>query len=193
MKAMNNLKKFRTFKSIETSKRMKISFKTYHSSTTSKPKQEKGSVTVICIVHHLAGHSEQSEVTVPYDINSSMNDIQKQGAAITYAQRYAFCNAFGIAPGEDDDAQSLNPKKEENKKTPEIIEIKENKTNKNKELENFKILNRMRNERKISGKDFESIMVEKIGKAKKLINDEEFKILESTLLSDYLIREKVKQ
>ena len=36
MKAMNNLKKFRTFKSIETSKRKKISVNTYHSSTTSK-------------------------------------------------------------------------------------------------------------------------------------------------------------
>lgn len=64
-------------------------------------------VTAICIAKHLAGHSEESEVEMPLATKTKiMNDPQQIGATITYAKRYAFCNAFGImTEGEDVDGR----------------------------------------------------------------------------------------
>jgi hypothetical protein len=71
-------------------------------SYTIKTRQDEGSLTAICEVHHEAGHTEASELTVPIDRAARMNDTQKVGAARTYAMRYAWCNAFGILTGDDD-------------------------------------------------------------------------------------------
>jgi hypothetical protein len=79
-------------------------------SYTIKTRQDEGSLTAICEVHHEAGHTEASELTVPIDRAARMNDTQKVGAARTYAMRYAFCNAFGILTGDDDtDAATVEP------------------------------------------------------------------------------------
>ena len=64
--------------------------------------QENGSVTAICNVHHAAGHSESTAFTIPVDPDAYMNAAQKVASALTYAKRYAFCNAFGIMTGEED-------------------------------------------------------------------------------------------
>lgn len=58
---------------------------------------------VTCTVHHVAGHSESSEFRAPIDLAARMNVIQQNGAALTYAKRYAFCNALGILTGDEDD------------------------------------------------------------------------------------------
>jgi hypothetical protein len=79
-------------------------------SYTIKTRQDEGSLTAICEVHHEAGHTEASELTVPIDRAARMNDTQKVGAARTYAMRYAFCNAFGILTGDEDtDAATVEP------------------------------------------------------------------------------------
>ncbi len=79
-------------------------------SYTIKTRQDEGTLTAICEVHHEAGHTEASELTVPIDRAARMNDTQKVGAARTYAMRYAFCNAFGILTGDDDtDAATVDP------------------------------------------------------------------------------------
>ena len=63
---------------------------------------------VTCIVTHRQGHSESSEFRAPIDSSGRMNVMQQSASSLTYAKRYAFCNAFGILTGdEDDDAQSL--------------------------------------------------------------------------------------
>ncbi len=75
-------------------------------SYTLETKQTADSVTAICKSHHVAGHSESTEFTVPIDPEAYMNAQQKVASALTYASRYAFRNAFGIMTGdEDDDAQ----------------------------------------------------------------------------------------
>jgi YHS domain-containing protein len=68
---------------------------------------EKG-VTIFCFAKHIAGHMEKSKCFIALDNVSKMNVSQKSGSAMTYGKRYAFCNAFGILTGdEDNDAQSM--------------------------------------------------------------------------------------
>lgn len=70
--------------------------------------KKEGFISVILEIHHLLGYSKLSEFDVPIEETAFMNDAQKAGSALTYAKRYAFCNAFGIMTGDqDDDAQSL--------------------------------------------------------------------------------------
>lgn len=61
-------------------------------------------VKVTCIVKHEAGHSESSDVEVPLGTKTQvMSASQVVASALTFAKRYAFCNAFGILTGDDDD------------------------------------------------------------------------------------------
>ena len=63
----------------------------------------EGKITAICIVKHTEGHSEESDFTVPSTGGTSiMSGPQKEAAALTFAKRYAFCNAFGIMTGDED-------------------------------------------------------------------------------------------
>ena len=67
-------------------------------------------VKAICIVRHIEGHSEQSSFEVGIDKEGYMSEPQKYASALTFAKRYAFCNAFGIMTAdEDDDAISVKP------------------------------------------------------------------------------------
>lgn len=69
-------------------------------------------VKVLCKVD-CAGHSETSEFESPIDPQAFMNEQQKFAAALTYAKRYAFCNALGILTGDEDvDGETKKPKPE---------------------------------------------------------------------------------
>lgn len=74
-------------------------------------------VKVSVKVTHISGHSEITEMHVPLGERTQiMNQSQVVAAAQTFAKRYAFCNAFGILTGdEDDDAVSV--KQETNDKS----------------------------------------------------------------------------
>lgn len=62
------------------------------------------------VVTHEGGHSQPSSFVVPLDSDAFMNSAQKFGSALTYAKRYAFCNAFGILTGDPDtDATDTGP------------------------------------------------------------------------------------
>lgn len=61
-------------------------------------------VKVTCTVKHIFGHSESSDVEVPLGTRTDiMSASQVVASALTFAKRYAFCNAFGILTGDDDD------------------------------------------------------------------------------------------
>lgn len=68
---------------------------------------EPGWVTAICEVTHTFGHSQTSRFKVPIDQkNGMMNAPQQYAGALTFAQRRAFQNAFGIVTeGEDMDGR----------------------------------------------------------------------------------------
>lgn len=63
---------------------------------------EPGFITAVVIVTHELGHTEPSSFRVPIDTDSYMSAPQRVAAALTFAKRYAFCNAFGILTGDED-------------------------------------------------------------------------------------------
>ncbi len=80
-----------------------------------------------CIVKHKAGHAEETTFEVPLGTGTAiMSGPQKHAASLTFAKRYAFCNAFGIMTGnEDTDAvTSLDDKKNTLKKTDASVQQK---------------------------------------------------------------------
>jgi len=87
-------------------------------SYTFKNKQTDTAYTAICNTMHRDGHSESTEFVVPVDLKAYMSAPQKVGSARSFANRYAFCNAFGVQTGEDNNANSVGeaPPVEEEKK-----------------------------------------------------------------------------
>lgn len=69
-------------------------------------------LTAICKVSHITGHSDESKFVVPIGAEQFMTDTQKFGARATFAKRYAFCNAFGIMTGDDDNDGNIEDKKQ---------------------------------------------------------------------------------
>lgn len=64
-------------------------------------------ITATCVVTHKDGHKEESAFSSKVDkIISAKGSVRTSGqdvaAALTYAKRYAFCNAFGIMTGDVD-------------------------------------------------------------------------------------------
>ncbi|MFA6048242.1 MAG: ERF family protein [Parcubacteria group bacterium] len=84
-------------------------------------------VTAVCTITHRAGHSESSKFQIPIDKEAFMNKQQQFASALTFAKRYAFCDAFGILTGDEDDdgrIASLPPeqRKEAEKKQDEKVD-----------------------------------------------------------------------
>ncbi len=80
----------------------------YGFSYTIKTETTTDFVEAICVVKHSAGYTEQSSFKVPLGNKTAlMSDTQLVAAALTFAKRYAFCNAFGILTG-DEDTDSVN-------------------------------------------------------------------------------------
>ena len=78
-------------------------------------------VKAICRVVHAEGHSQESEFLSPVDKDSYMTEPQKFASALTFAKRYAFCNAFGIMTGDEDDDSIANGTKSSDKEKPANI------------------------------------------------------------------------
>jgi ERF superfamily len=69
---------------------------------------DKG-ITAVAKVTHKFGHSETSSFNVPIDPEGYMTAPQKVASALTFAKRYALCNALGISTGDEDtDATDVN-------------------------------------------------------------------------------------
>jgi ERF superfamily protein len=66
-------------------------------------------ITVVCILTHELGHSEETEMSGVADNSGSKNSIQAIGSTVTYLQRYTLLAACGLAAKNDDDAQSTGP------------------------------------------------------------------------------------
>jgi hypothetical protein len=68
-----------------------------------QPEAKTGYVKVALTVKHTFGHSEVTSVELPLGNKTRiMSQTQVEAAALTFAKRYAFCNAFGILTGDED-------------------------------------------------------------------------------------------
>jgi len=67
--------------------------------------------TITCTARHIGGHSETATFRAPVDKDAYMTEVQKHGAAMTFAKRYAFCQVFGIVTG-DEDTDGRKPEQE---------------------------------------------------------------------------------
>lgn len=65
--------------------------------------QEKGLITVTCIITHKDGHSEKMSMSSIGDSSGNKNAIQQIGSTITYLKRYTLIGALGLIISEDDD------------------------------------------------------------------------------------------
>lgn len=82
-------------------------------------------VKVACIAKHKFGHSELSEMELPFGTKTNvMSAPQVVVATVSFAKRYTFCNVFGITVGgEDTDAKGL-PKGANNVVPPKAQNLK---------------------------------------------------------------------
>jgi ERF superfamily len=71
--------------------------------SVNQPESRAGYIKVAFTVKHKYGHSETTSVELPLGNKTSiMSQTQVEAAALTFAKRYAFCNAFGILTGDED-------------------------------------------------------------------------------------------
>lgn len=63
---------------------------------------KEGFIVAIVKITHVLGYSETSDFEIPIDKEAYMSKQQQYAAALTYAKRYALCNALGISTGDED-------------------------------------------------------------------------------------------
>ncbi|AMJ62687.1 hypothetical protein AXW83_22440 [Bosea sp. PAMC 26642] len=63
-------------------------------------------VTVVCVISHRDGHSEENSLSASPDESGEKNSIQAIGSTLTYLQRMTLKAALGLAASDDDDGQA---------------------------------------------------------------------------------------
>jgi len=91
-------------------------------SYTIDTKNENEMIVATAKITHTLGHSETSSFAIPIDKEGYMTTPQKYASALTFAKRYALCNALGILTGEEDtDATDVGPEKDAKSEKSKII------------------------------------------------------------------------
>lgn len=67
-----------------------------------------GDFGIRCVVTHLAGHSEATEMYAPADSSGNKNAIQAIGSTSTYLMRYVLIAAFALTTADEDDDGASN-------------------------------------------------------------------------------------
>jgi hypothetical protein len=62
----------------------------------------KEEIKVVCLVSHIEGHTERTEMTSAPDPSGSKNGIQARGSAVQYLKRYTLEGALGLSTTESD-------------------------------------------------------------------------------------------
>lgn len=60
------------------------------------------SIQVSCVVTHIDGHSERTEMSAYPDESGSKNKVQAVGSTVSYLQRYTLIGALGITTADED-------------------------------------------------------------------------------------------
>lgn len=77
-----------------------------------RSKQDGSKLTIICVMSHRDGYSEDAaELSADNDNSGNKNSIQAVGSAATFLQRYTLKLAVGLAATKDDDANKATDTK----------------------------------------------------------------------------------
>lgn len=68
--------------------------------------QDNSAITVVSVLSHRDGHSEQTALKLPPDKSGGKTDVHATASAVTYATRYTTIALLGIASSEDDDGKA---------------------------------------------------------------------------------------
>lgn len=90
----------------------------YGFAVTFRTRQTDKTLTVIAILSHKLGHSEDTDLILPLDTSGSKNAVQAVGSTISYGKRYALCALLNISTGDDTDGNLPPPPPQEIQKTP---------------------------------------------------------------------------
>lgn len=72
-------------------------------SLTYRVTQTETTMTVIGVLGHAEGHTEQTEMTLPADNSGGKNIVQAWGSSASYGKRYVALTLLGIATEDEDD------------------------------------------------------------------------------------------
>ena len=81
-----------------------------------KTEEVAGGLKAICIVQHREGHSDTGDFTATNGGTSMMSASQVTSSTETFAKRKAFCNAFGITTGDEDNDGAKSKEEDVNEK-----------------------------------------------------------------------------
>ena len=82
-------------------------------SVSFRPEVKENRIVVKCVVSHKGGHTEESNVELPFDNSGNKNTVQSYGSTMSYGKRYALCLMFNIpVGGEDDDGNQIRSPEE---------------------------------------------------------------------------------
>jgi len=70
---------------------------------------DNGLITVSGTISHREGHSETTELPLPFDTSGSKNNVQAIGSSISYGKRYVFGMLTNVVTGDDDDGVAADP------------------------------------------------------------------------------------
>ena len=80
----------------------------YGLTVTHKTRVENDRVIVTCIISHVGGHEEVTELPLPIDGTGSKNAVQAIGSSVSYGKRYTAAALLGIRlEGEDNDGAGV--------------------------------------------------------------------------------------
>jgi ERF superfamily protein len=64
---------------------------------------EQGTIRIIGVLGHEAGHQETTDLPLPADTTGNKNNVQAWGSTISYGKRYVGMTLLGIATEDEDD------------------------------------------------------------------------------------------
>ena len=65
--------------------------------------KDESTLGVRCVITHVQGHSESTEMVAPYDTTGSKNEVQALGSTMSYLKRYTLTGALGLTTADEDD------------------------------------------------------------------------------------------
>ena len=79
----------------------------YGFAVTFRVTQTDSKITVVTVLSHRDGHSEETSISLPSDTSGSKNAVQAVGSTISYGKRYGICAMLNISTGDDSDGEDI--------------------------------------------------------------------------------------